>query len=237
MSVDKERNTDHSGNDQEQRPPVVAGAAAVEDSAIVSDDYSAAAPPDTYATGEGETSFSDADVAPAGTKPGSDPIAHPEQTQSGSDPEVTVTGASESKADEYLALARRTQADFENYRKRIARDAAQATEREVARIAKDLLPAIDHFTIALRSAAEHEGEDAEIVKGFRLVHDELMSALAKHGIEAFSPLGEKFDPNLHEAMAQQQVEGAQSGTIVEVYQQGYRLNGTLLRPARVIVAA
>jgi molecular chaperone GrpE len=68
------------------------------------------------------------------------------------------------------------------------------------------------------------------------VQTELAGALARVGIEAYSPAGERFDPEQHEAMAQQPVEGAEPGTVVEVYQQGYRLNGAILRPARVVVA-
>jgi len=69
------------------------------------------------------------------------------------------------------------------------------------------------------------------------VHDELLAALARVGIEPFSPQGERFDPNQHEAMVQQPVEGAESGTVVEVYQQGFRQGESVLRPARVVVAA
>ncbi len=66
---------------------------------------------------------------------------------------------------------------------------------------------------------------------------ELAAALARVGIEAFAPLGEPFDPNIHEAMAQQPVEGAAPGTVAEVYQNGYRMGDTIIRPARVLVAA
>ena len=131
--------------------------------------------------------------------------------------------------DEYLALAQRTQADFENYRKRVARDAAAAEGRGLARLAKELLPAIDNLGRAL----EAETLDAE---GLRLVRSEFASALERVGIEEFSPEGERFDPNLHEAMAQQPVEGAEPGTVVEVFQRGYRIDGNVLRPARVVVA-
>jgi molecular chaperone GrpE len=75
-----------------------------------------------------------------------------------------------------------------------------------------------------------------VVKGFRLVQEELVSALGRVGIEPFSPAGERFDPVEHEAMAQQPRDGAEAGTVIEVYQQGYRLNGAVLRPARVVVA-
>jgi molecular chaperone GrpE len=75
-----------------------------------------------------------------------------------------------------------------------------------------------------------------VIKGFALVRDELLAALGKSGIQAFSPAGEPFDPNEHEAMAQQPADGAESGTVLEVYQQGFRINGQILRPARVVVA-
>ncbi len=144
--------------------------------------------------------------------------------------ELVKVGA---QRDEYLALAQRTQADFENYRKRIARESAQAQQRGVAKLAKELLPALDNLDRALDSAAQ----DDPLLQGVRFVRDELAAALARTGVESFSPAGEAFDPALHEAMSQQPVEGARSGTVVEVYQPGYRLGDQIIRPARVIVAA
>jgi molecular chaperone GrpE len=141
------------------------------------------------------------------------------------------------KADEYLALAQRTQADFENFRKRMTRDVAAAEARGVGRLAKELLPALDNLGRAL-AAAEAEGEaDGHLGTGVKLVQDELLAVLKRVGIEPFSPRGERFDPNQHEAMAQQAVEGADAGTVVEVYQQGFRQGESVLRPARVVVAA
>jgi molecular chaperone GrpE len=141
------------------------------------------------------------------------------------------------RADEYLALAQRTQADFENFRKRMTRDVAAAEARGVGRLAKELLPALDNLGRAL-AAAEAEGEaDGHLGAGVKLVHDELLAVLKRVGIEPFSPEGERFDPNEHEAMVQQPVEGAESGTVVEVYQQGFRHGDQVLRPARVVVAA
>jgi len=140
------------------------------------------------------------------------------------------------KADEYLALAQRTQADFENFRKRMTRDVAAAEQRGVSRLAKELLPALDNLGRAL-AAAEAEGEaDGHLGTGVKLVQDELLAVLKRVGIEPFSPRGERFDPNEHEAMAQQPVDGAESGTVVEVYQQGFRHGESVLRPARVVVA-
>jgi len=146
------------------------------------------------------------------------------------------------KADEYLQLAQRTKADFENYRKRATRDAAVAQERGVAKLAKELLPAVDNLDRALEAAKTTDGASqdngtATLVSGIKLVHEDVIAALARAGIERFSPEGERFDPQMHEAIAQMPVEGAESGTVVEVYQRGYRLGEVVIRPARVVVAA
>jgi molecular chaperone GrpE len=150
-------------------------------------------------------------------------------------------GTLAAKRDEYLALAQRTQADFENYRKRVARESALAQERGVARLAKELLPALDNLDRALTDAgsAADGGQDDPLLDGVRLVRSELSGALARVGVESFSPLGESFDPAVHEAMATvaQPDDGAGSGMIVEVYEPGYRLGESIIRPARVVVAA
>jgi molecular chaperone GrpE len=157
--------------------------------------------------------------------------------------------AKAEKADEYLELAQRTRADFENYRKRAAREAAAAQERGVTKLAKELLPAVDNLDRALEAAQTAIGSDtqdgatgqdngtATLVSGIKLVHEDVIAALARAGIERFSPEGERFDPQLHEAVAQVPVEGADPGTVVEVYQRGYRLGEVVIRPARVVVAA
>ncbi len=138
-----------------------------------------------------------------------------------------------TERDEYLALAQRTQADFENYRKRIARESALAQERGVAKLAKELLPALDNLDRALEAAAT----DDPLLDGVRLVRAELSAGLGRLGIESFGAAGDTFDPVEHEAVAQQPVEGAPSGSVVEVYQPGYRLSANVIRPARVLVAA
>ena len=189
------------------------------------EEFTAAAPPDPDAKGTGETSFADADAPPASKQ-----AADGETKTVEHDLDALVARAKER--DEYYAIAQRTQADFENYRKRMARESAQAVDRGVAKLAKELLPALDHLEIALKAAEGHE----DVVKGFALVRDEFVSALNKVGIQPFSPAGEAFDPNEHEAMASHPAEDVEPGTVVEVYQQGYRLNGAVLRPARVVVA-
>jgi molecular chaperone GrpE len=180
------------------------------------DEFSAAAPPHPGAAGTGETSFGDAEAPPA---------------HEAREAEAAV----EDDAAKFLALAQRTQADFENYRKRMARENAAAIDRGVSKLAKELLPALDHLDHALKAAETH-GADEELTKGFALVRDEIVRALDRVGIQPFAPQGEVFDPNEHEAMAQQPSEDAEAGTVIEVYQQGYRINGAVLRPARVVVA-
>jgi molecular chaperone GrpE len=140
-----------------------------------------------------------------------------------------------AQRDEYLALAQRTQADFENYRKRLAREVSGAQQRGVAALAKELLPALDNLDRALAAA----DEDDPLLQGVDLVRSELRAALARMGIESFSPEGEQFDPAVHEAVATapQSADGPASGTVVEVLQPGYRAGENVIRPARVVVAA
>ncbi len=138
-----------------------------------------------------------------------------------------------AQRDEYLALAQRTQADFENYRKRVARDAAGAHERGALGLAKELLPALDNLDRAIEAAQE----DDPLLEGVKLVRSEIAAALARCGIEAFRPLGEVFDPNLHEAVATVAAPNGGAGSVVEVYQDGYRLGESIIRPARVVVGA
>jgi molecular chaperone GrpE len=144
--------------------------------------------------------------------------------------------AKAQKADEYLELAQRTRADFENYRRRAAREAATAQERGVVKLARELLPAIDNLDRAVAAAEAASNGDNELASGIKLVHAELIAALNRAGVELYSPEGEEFDPERHEAVAQQPVDGAEPGTIIEVYQRGCRLGESVIRPARVLVA-
>jgi molecular chaperone GrpE len=151
--------------------------------------------------------------------------------------ELEALTAKAEKADEYLLLAQRTQADFENYRKRAARDAAIAKERGATKLALELLPAVDNLERALAHApASENDDDGGFVLGIKHVHSDVVAALQRAGIERYSPEGEPFDPTLHEAVAQQPVEGAEPGTVVEVFQSGYRIGDSVVRPARVVVA-
>jgi molecular chaperone GrpE len=135
--------------------------------------------------------------------------------------------------DQYL----RAMAELDNVRKRARRDVSQAEARGIAKLAKELLPAIDNFARALDAAeSQPENRDHHLTDGIRLVQSELLGALARVGIEPDSPKGERFDPHRHEAVAQQPVDGAEAGTIVEVYSAGYTYGDDVLRPAKVVVA-
>jgi molecular chaperone GrpE len=151
--------------------------------------------------------------------------------------DIEALTAKAEKAQEYLDLAQRTRAEFENYRKRAVREAAAAQERGAIKLALELLPAIDNLDRALAHAATaEENGDGSLVSGIRHVHADLIAALKRAEIEPYSPEGETFDPLYHEAMAQQSCEGTEPGTVVEVYQRGYRRGDSVLRPARVVVA-
>jgi molecular chaperone GrpE len=135
--------------------------------------------------------------------------------------------------DEYLNLARRAQADFENYRKRAAREAAAAGERAKSGLVRELLPVVDNLERALASAGDSEQHLAE---GVRLVYSELIAVLERHGVEQFDPSGQSFDPGLHEALSTRSEDGAEPGVILDVVEKGYKANGSVLRPARVVVS-
>ena len=178
----------------------------------------------------------DAERAEAGEPqaPGETPEPEPDH-EAKLERDLEELTARADKADAYLELAQRTKADFENYRKRASREAAAAQDRGIAKLALELLPAVDDLDRALQATDGHEESDT-LVSGVKLVHAGVLAALARLGIEPYSPVGERFDPQHHEAVAQQPVEGAEPGTIVEVYQRGYRLGESVLRPARVVVA-
>ena len=137
--------------------------------------------------------------------------------------------------DEYLDLARRTKADFENFRKRVAGDVQAAQARGKVEVTREVIDAVDNLERALETADGGNGEG--LVGGVEMVLKGLRETLSRHGVEAVDPKGEKFDPNLHEALSTMPVEGAESGTVVEVMQKGYRLEDQLIRPARVVVSA
>jgi molecular chaperone GrpE len=143
--------------------------------------------------------------------------------------------------DEYLDLAQRTKADFENYRKRVAGETAEAVVRGKAELARELIPSLDNLELALKAAGiDPTDPDAQtddgLGRGVVLIYRELRGGLERAGVESYDPAGEKFDPSLHEAISAQAVEGTDAGVVIETLDRGYRLDGAVLRAARVVVS-
>jgi molecular chaperone GrpE len=147
---------------------------------------------------------------------------------SGGDELARVT----AERDEYLAHLQRTQAEFENYRKRQLRDQTVHLERANASLVEQLLPVLDSFELALGSG----GTDVErLRKGVELVYGELLGALEKAGLERIEALGKPFDPEEHEAVMHVEDDGGETG-VRDVVRSGYRFKGRVIRPAMVKVA-
>ena len=145
------------------------------------------------------------------------------------DADGEADGPAPAPDEAYLRLA----ADFDNYRKRVAREQAALTARANERLLHELLPVLDDLERALEAAAEHE--EAKLEEGVRLVHQALVGLVERHGLSEIDTDG-GFDPHVHEALLTQPGEGAAEGAVLQVLQKGYRLGERVLRPARVIVA-
>ncbi len=144
----------------------------------------------------------------------------------------------EKQRDEYLDLAKRTKADFENFRKRMTTEIQASAARGKGELLREVVPVLDDLERAIEAAGldpEGDSEDG-LAHGVLLVFRSLRDSLGRNGVEAVDPKGEKFDPMAHEALSMQPVEGVESGTVVEVLQKGYRLGDQLVRPARVVVS-
>ena len=142
----------------------------------------------------------------------------------------------EAKRDEYLALARYVQAEFENYRKRVDRDRVFWKRESLAAFLRDFLGSFDDFRRALADA-EKKQDFATLFQGIRLVYDNLWKTLQQAGVKPVEALGRKLDPAVMEAIAAIPNPAQEANTVLEVYQCGYLLEDTLLRPAKVVVAA
>jgi molecular chaperone GrpE len=187
----------------------------------------------------------DEGARPAGPAAAGDPPS-PATTQETVPPTTSPTGDSEQidqdfealladahrEKEEYLELARRTKADFENFRKRAASDVQAAQARGKVAVAREVIDAVDNLERALEAA----DDGAALREGVEMVLSGLRETLSRNGVEAVDPKGEKFDPTLHEALSTQPVEGTESGVVVVVLQKGYALGDQLVRPARVVVS-
>jgi molecular chaperone GrpE len=156
--------------------------------------------------------------------------------------------------DEYLEIAQRARADFENYRKRIARETQEAERRVKAGLARELVPALDNLERALRAAgidpetgttsggpgeapSEEVSAHEALARGVALVYGELRAALERAGVETYDPTGERFDPETCEALSVRAGgDGVDPGVVIETIEKGYRLDGQVLRAARVVVS-
>ncbi len=185
-------------------------------------------------------------VAEAASEPPADqPPADGELLAAEADPETLAAEADPETAQpeveaepDYKDQWMRAVAELDNVRKRARRDGAQSEQRGIARIARELLPALDNLDRAIAAAAAHpESANPELISGIRLVQEELLGALGRVGVVRDAALGEPFNPHLHEAVAHQPFEGQAAGTVIEVYEQGYRLGDEVLRAAKVVVAA
>jgi molecular chaperone GrpE len=150
--------------------------------------------------------------------------------------EVEESGERESAEDRAAALEdqlKRVAADFDNYRKRVAREREEFAVSANERLVKELIPVLDDLERALEAAAQHE--EAQLEDGVRLVHRSLDDLLRKHGVAQIETNGQ-FDPHVHEALLSQPSD-EEEGTVIEVLQKGYKLGERVVRPARVVVAA
>jgi molecular chaperone GrpE len=142
----------------------------------------------------------------------------------------------EQDRDDFRILAQRTQADFENYQKRMARDLQQERRYWYGPLALELLPALDNLERAVQ-AAKQAGEQGPLVQGVAMVQTQIRDALKRQGIAVIEAQGQPFDPNRHQAVMQQPSADQPPNTVLQVLQQGYMIHDRVLRPASVIVAA
>jgi len=146
--------------------------------------------------------------------------------------ELDETEALRAENEELIETLQRVKAEFDNYRKRAARDQDSLVARAHERLVKELLPVLDDLERALGAAEQHE--EAKLEEGVRLVHRALADALSREGLAEIETNG-KFDPHVHEALLTQP-SASEEGSVIEVLQKGYRLGDRVLRPARVVVA-
>ncbi|MGB0713175.1 MAG: nucleotide exchange factor GrpE [Gammaproteobacteria bacterium] len=160
----------------------------------------------------------------------------PETSESGASIEEQLAAA-EAKASEHWDAFVRAQAEMENLRRRAQRDVENAHKYAVEKFTKELLAVKDSLEMGLNAASEGEDPDmGKLIEGTELTLKMLAQAFEKHGVTEVYPLGEKFDPELHEAMAMQPSAEHEPNTVITVIQKGYTLNDRLVRPAMVMVS-
>jgi molecular chaperone GrpE len=153
---------------------------------------------------------------------------------SSADPEDALAGL-QADLDRFRDLALRSQADFENYKKRAAREKEDAVKYANSSLLQRLVSILDNFELGL-AAAKTESHQSPIYSGMILVQKQLNDLLEENGLQAIEAEGKKFDPNVHEAIAHEPGE-APEGTVIRQARRGYRFKDRLLRPARVVVSS
>jgi molecular chaperone GrpE len=156
--------------------------------------------------------------------------------EEGGDSSEDEVGVLQSDLDRFRDLALRTQADFENYKKRAAREKEEATRYANSTLLERLVAIVDNFELGL-SAARSEGEQSPIYSGMNMVFKQLIDFLAENGLQAIEAEGQKFDPNLHEAIGHEPGGKIPEGFVVRQTRRGYRLKDRLLRPSSVVVSS
>ena len=140
----------------------------------------------------------------------------------------------QTEKDELFGKLQRVSADYANFQKRTPKQIADTVTYEKERIIKTLLPALDNFEHTLQNA--HSAENAEVlIKGINIIYDQMLDTLKSHGVEQIKAMGEMFDPALHQAMMQRSESDKEENIVLEEFQKGYKLNGRVIRPGKVIV--
>jgi molecular chaperone GrpE len=139
-----------------------------------------------------------------------------------------------AEKEDIFGKLQRVSADYANFQKRVSRQIADTIAYEKETIIKTLLPALDNFEHTLQNADSAENAEA-ILKGVRIIYDQILGILKSHGVEQINARGNKFDPSLHEAMMQKAEPEKQPDSVLEEFQKGYRLNGRVIRPSKVVV--
>ena len=140
----------------------------------------------------------------------------------------------QKEKDELFEKLQRVSADYANYQKRAPKQIADSVTYEKEKIIKTLLPALDNFEHTLQNADSAEDADV-LIKGIRIVYDQMLDILKSHEVEQIKALGEKFDPALHQAMMRKVEPTEEEDVVLEEFQKGYKLNGRVIRPSKVVV--
>ncbi|MCX8031793.1 MAG: nucleotide exchange factor GrpE [Thermoleophilia bacterium] len=197
------------------------------------------------------TSSASSETSPASASPGiasgsseTAPVPEPESTEALLAERDALVAERDALLAEHQALVAerdaltdsflRLRAEFDNFRKRMARELTESGARARAEVLLELLPVLDNLERALEAAEHHE--EGKVIEGVKLTRDMFMDLLRRSGVEEVPGVGAEFDPNVHEALAVEPSEHKE-GTVIRVFQRGYRHGDRILRPARVVVSA